>query len=269
MKTKGMKTVKLSELKENLFIRKELNQDHVLYLAELIENGVEMKDFIETTEDFQIVDGRHRKEAYELNKIDEIKVRILEFENEAEMIAYAYKANTGGSLPPSPEDTEHTIILLLGCSETKKRIGELLGLPIGMARRYINVVQSKTARAKLLRAKEAVTDGGLTVAKSAEQYDVDIDKLKEELLGHRQKCHKEGIAEIQRNLTKTHSSLSHKNAASIRRLLEQHEDGDVTERQVRNIFSHIEQLQKRSARAVKDWKQRFESMNNKANTVGV
>lgn len=125
-----------------------------------------------------VVEGRHRKEAYELNNVAEIKVKVLEFDDEAEMIAYAYKANTGGSLPPTPQDTEHTIMLLLEHGETMKRIGELLGLPAGMARKYISSVKSKTSRQKLMKAAAAVTDGGLTVAKAAEQYEVDADALR-------------------------------------------------------------------------------------------
>lgn len=124
-----------------------------------------------------VVEGRHRKEAYELNNVAEIKVKVLEFDDEAEMIAYAYKANTGGSLPPTPQDTEHTIMLLLEHGETMKRIGELLGLPAGMARKYISSVKSKISRQKLMKAAAAITDGGLTVAKAAEHREAASSNL--------------------------------------------------------------------------------------------
>ena len=130
-----------------------------------------------------------------------------------------------------------------------------------MARRYVNDTQSKMSRAKLLRAAGAVTDGGLTVAKAAEQYEVDIEKLKETLSGHRKK-HKRGIVEIQRGLTTTYKSNGLKNAALIRSLLEKYEDGDVTERQVREIFEHIDSLQKRAIRSFGDWKKRFDALNS-------
>lgn len=262
MKAKGTKVVKLTDIQTNLFVRKALNQDHVLYLAELIENNVEMKDLIEVTEDFQLVEGRHRKEAYELNGVKEVKVKILEFEDDGEMIAYAYKANTGGSLPPSPQDTEHTVMLLLGRGETRKHISELLCLPLEMTRRYVKEVQSKAVRAKIAQAAAAVTEGGLTVLKAAEHYSVDLDRLKDKLSGGKRGPHKRGVEEIQCGLTRTYKSLSSKNAALIRSLLEKYEDGDVTEQQMRDIFAHIEQLQKRSIRAIGDWKQRFASTNN-------
>ncbi|MGD0328141.1 MAG: ParB N-terminal domain-containing protein [Minisyncoccia bacterium] len=255
-------TVKIKDLKTNLFVRKTLNQDHALFLAELILNGIKL-DPIKITPEYEIIDGRHRIEAYELNNISEIEAEVVDIHNETELIAAAFKANLGGSLPPTQQDTEHTIMLLLERGEAKKRIGELLCLPHGMARRYINEVQSKVSRAKLLRAKEAVTDGGLTVAKAAEIHGVEHESLKKELSGRR-KSAVGGIAEIQRNLTKTHTSLSHKNGALIRNLLEKYEEHDVTERQVRNIFAHIDQLQKRAAHAVNDWKNRFDAMTKAA-----
>ena len=102
----------------------------------------------------------------------------------------------------------------------------------------------------------------LTVSKAAEQYAVDVNKLKETLSGTRRK-HKQGIVEIQRSISQNHRSLSHKNAVLVRNLLDKFEDGDVSEKQVCSIFTHIEQLQKRSNRNVLDWKKRFESMNVK------
>ncbi len=258
--TTKTKLVQLADLKTNLFVRKEIDQDRVLYFAELIENGQTLPP-IKITRDNRVVDGRHRIEAHVLNDLKGIRVEVVDIDDEIELIAEAYKANVGGALPPTPQDTEHTVMLLLERGESKKRIGELLGFPPGMARRYVNDTQSKMSRAKLLRAAGAVTDGGLTVAKAAEQYEVDIEKLKETLSGHRKK-HKRGIVEIQRGLTTTYKSNGLKNAALIRSLLEKYEDGDVTERQVREIFEHIDSLQKRAIRSFGDWKKRFDALNS-------
>lgn len=259
MKVKKTESVKIVDLKQNLFVRQTLDQDHVLYLAELIENGVQLPP-INVSDEMVVVDGRHRIEAHELNKLTEVMAQVVTFESETELISEAYKANTGGSKPPTPADTEHTVALLLERGETMKRIGELLALPTGMARRYANEVKSRMNRAKLQAAARAVTDGGLTVAKSAEQYEVDAEKLKEILSGHRRK-HKQGIQELQRTLTSTHKSLSLRNASAVKKILEKYEDGDVTEKQVRDVFKHIEDLQKNAARSMADWKKRFEGMN--------
>lgn len=258
-------TVAIKDLKRNLFVRGALNQDHALYLAELIAAGVKL-DPILVTNELVVVDGRHRIEAYELNIKTTVEAVIVSLATESELIGAAYRANTGGSLPPTIEDTEHTIEQLIENGETIKRIAELLGFPASMARKYVNTVKSKVARQKLMNAVAAVTDGGLTVAKAVEQYGVDAERLKEMMSGHRRK-QKQGVAEMQRILTKTHKSLSLKNAALIRSLLEKLEDGDVSPRQVREIFAHIERLQKQSARAVVEWKRRFTAADGKSTKV--
>lgn len=256
-----IETVALKDLQTNLFVRKALNQEHALYLAELLENGVELPP-IKITQDRVVIDGRHRIEACQVALRKEIEAEIVTVRDETDLIVEAYKANVGGPLPPSRDDTEHTVMMLLERGEPKKKIAELLGLPAGMARRYVNDVQSKASRAKLQRAAAAVTDGGLTVARAAEQYGASVEKLKEMLSGRRRK-HKEGIAEIRRNFTKLYKSVGLKNANAIKRLLEKHEDGDVTEKQARDIFTHIEHLQKESSRKVADWRKRFEAMSGK------
>lgn len=257
MKTK-IETVALKDLRVNMFVRQALNEDHALYLAELVEHGEKLPP-IKITRERVVVDGRHRIEAHTLNNRTEIEAEIVEVGSETELITEAYKANVGGALPPSRQDTEHTVMLLLEHGETKKRIGELLALPPGMARKYVTEVQSRMSRAKLQRAADAVTSGGLTVAKAAEQHSVDLEKLKEFMSGYRRR-HKQGVAEMRRKLTWLYRSVSQKNARLLRSLIEKFEDGDVNERQVREIVVHLANLQKNSARAVADWEKRFVAM---------
>ena len=258
-KEKKVVTVELKALKLNLFVRKALNQDHVLYLAELLENGVDLGP-LKITPNNEIVDGRHRFEALQFLNRTDAQAEIIDVRDEADIIAVAYKANVGGSLPPTQEDTEHTIMLLIGQGLNRKRIGEVLGLPAGMARRYVGDVQSKMARAQLQKAKEAVVDGGLSVAKAAETHGVEVDKLKTFMGGGRRKSKANGVSEMQRKLTRTYKSTSSTNAALLRSLLEKLEDGDVSRAQVTAIFEHVENLQKQSSRAVADWRGRFEAM---------
>jgi ParB-like chromosome segregation protein Spo0J len=263
MRVIGTKLSNLAELSTNLFVRKSLDQDRVLFLAELIESGVKMTEPIEVTATNEVVDGRHRKEAYELNSVKEVEVRVLEFSSRAELIAYAYRANAGGSKPPTSADTEHTIMLLLSMKESIKKIGEALGLPPNLARKYVADVKSRMDRAQLQRAAAAVTDGGLTVTKAAEQYEVDPERLKEILSGKRRKS-KNGIQDLHRGLTTLYKSVSSRNAATLRGLIEKYQDGDVTEKQVREILDHLKDLQRQSTRSVSDWEARFNAMANPA-----
>ncbi len=259
-----MKTVSINDLQKNTFVRRELDQDHVLYLGQLLEGGVKLPPIL-VTDDLQVIDGRHRIEAHELLNLTEIRCEVVEVRDEADLIARAFKANVGGPKPPTPEDVEHTVKLLLARGVAQKDIVRMLRLPPGMARHYVGQVKSKLNRARLLQAASSVTDDGLTVAKAAEKHNVDSDKLREVLSGRRNR-HKPGIAEIQRTLTRQYKSVGLRNANLCKRLMDKLEDGDVTEKQVISIFDHLDSLQKQSARAVADWRKRFDTLRGKEQT---
>lgn len=253
------------DLKVNLFVRQSLNEDHALYLAALIENGVKLPA-IEVarhpaTGEWVIVDGRHRREAYLLNNFKEVEVEVLEVASEAELIALAYRRNTGGALPPSTQDTEHTVALLLEKGETQKKIAEMLNLPPALARKFVQTVQSKLSRARMQRAIAAVADGGLSAAQASEQYKVDLAQLKLAISGKRRKAQPgSGIEELQRRLTRDYMSLGRKNGAMFKTLLEKYEDADVTAAQIESILAHCISLQQRAHRNVSDWSLRFEAL---------
>ncbi len=258
MKVIGTKIIQLADLTESLFVRTSLNHDHVLALAELIESGVKMKTSIEITDKNVMVDGRHRREAYGLNNITEVEAKVLSFDNDAEMIAYAYRSNTGGSLPPSRGDTEHTVRLLLDRKVAKKYIAEVLGLPNEVAMKYVNIVQSKFARQKLLQAAAAVVDDNMTAPKAAEQHGVDLDQLKQLLSGHKKKG-KPCAAQKKAEISKTYRSFAAKQAQAVKWLLEKFDEGDVSESQVKEVIESIEGMQKRWVNSIRDWKARLEA----------
>ena len=250
------KVMQLSELEVNSFVRQELNHEHVQHLAELIKNAVDLPP-PKITIDGQVIDGRHRIDAHEINGIKEIKCEIIDITDETKLISMAYQANQGGSLPPTQKDTDHTIMLLLDRGETIKSIGTLLNLPAGMARKYVKDVKSRMSRAKIQRAANDVINGNLTAAKSAEKHDVNLEQLKEMLSG--KKRSKWGTPQIKSGLAKLSQSLNLRQSNSYRKLIEKYEDGDVTAKQVREVFRHMAKLQRNSAKVLADWTRRFEA----------
>lgn len=247
-----------SEIKENLFVRTQLNPDHVLYLAGLIENGVKLPP-IKITREGVIIDGRHRFDAY--NYITkppaELECEVVEVEDEADMISKAYLANVGGSLPPTTNDTEHTIKLLLERNEPQKNIAALLGLPLSLAKKYVQNVSSKISRQKMQHAMAAVGEENMTIAQAAEKFGVDFEKLKNVVTGRRRKS-KKGLADLQSEVTRIFKSKNSKTAAILKKLSEMFEDGDVTPKDVDEILEHIQNLNGRAGRIVEDWKNRFQ-----------
>lgn len=250
---------KISDLQVNLFVRQSLDQDRVFYLAQLIENGTELAP-IQVQDDGVVIDGRHRKEAYELLNRTEIMCEIVPTMTRTEQIAAAYRANTGNALPPTQADTEHTIGLLLDAKQSVKHIAMMLQMPVGMARRYVHTVQSKKTRQRLVQAAHAVTDSDMTVAQAVAHFEVDKVKLQEMLSGRRKK-QKAGYSELQRTITKQYRSLGMKNAALFRSLSAKFSDADITAAQVLDIIEHLESAQRSHVRKLADFRKRFAAVS--------
>jgi hypothetical protein len=240
-----------------LFVREALNPDHALILAELIRGGVKLPP-IKVTPDLTVIDGRHRIEGCTLNDITEVECEVVEVAGEVELIAAAYQANLGGSLPPTSQDTEHVVTLLLERGESHKNIAGLLRLPINLVRKYIKSVQSRMARAKMQKALTAVAEEGLTVPKAAEKYAIDEEQLREHVSGKRRK-RRQGVAEIKGNLSTAFKSFGLKNAHLLRSITEKFDDGDMTQAQVEEVYDHLEHLQGQSARSLRDSRKRFDA----------
>jgi bifunctional DNA-binding transcriptional regulator/antitoxin component of YhaV-PrlF toxin-antitoxin module len=131
-----------------------------------------------------------------------------------------------------------------------------------VTRTYIKNIQSKSARAKLVKAADAVTNGGLTVPKAAEQHGVPIHKLKG-MLGEKSPDSK-GVPMIKRRISFQFKSLSSKNGAIMKDLQNKLEDGDVTEAQVFSVIKHIEHHQSQGVNTISNWRQRFEAKAKEA-----
>jgi len=254
--------VKIADLKLTLFVRAALDQDRALQFADQMEHGKKFPP-ITITKDLVVVDGRHRLEAHEVLMRTEIEATIVEVTDETDLITKAFQANLGGSLPPTQDDIEHTIMLLLDRNVPIKQIGERLNLPATLAKRYIGEVRSKAARAQMQKAADSITESGLNIPQAAEKFGVDPAKLKEMISGRHRK-HKNGVAEIQRGLTSSYKSIGIKNASLLRSLISKYGDGEVSEKQMNDIFDHLNQLQKRSARVIDDWRKRFQAASSES-----
>jgi len=257
MKTK---MVALKDLKLNLFVRECLNQDHALHLAALLENGVKLPP-IKVNPDLIVIDGRHRIEAHDVLSRKQIEVEVVDITDETKLIAEAYKANIGGSLLPTKEDTEHTVTLLVERGESIRTIAEMLALPPGITRSYVAGVKSIIARRNLQRAAESVTNGVHTTIQAAEKYKVDLDTLKEKMDGRRHPP-KHGVPELKRQISKLYRSTAQKNAGVFKGLLHKYQDAVITEQQVTVLIKHVEGLQDNQSRTLLKWKQRFEALIN-------
>lgn len=254
-------TVLLADITTDFYVRKQLDADWALQLALMVENGVDF-DAIYITRDKKAIDGRHRIEAHEIAGKTEIKARYVDADNDAELIAFALKCNIGSGKPASKEDIEHTMQILLDRGVPKRELAATLSmLPEKVVKTYLKDLEARHNRAKLAKAAAAIVDGGLSLGKAAEQYNVDEGELKSLISGRtRRKTAKNGVEEMKRTFSKTYQGQGNRTAKSISRLLEMYADGDVTHKQVLELFNHVDRLLKKGTRAIDNHRKRFEAM---------
>jgi len=262
----------LEKIKVNMFVRQELDYKHVESLKTLIEAEVPMANMQcvrEASGDIILFDGRHRKEAYyKAGYVHNIRIDIVSVGDgsEKDFIAAAYAANAGGSKPPTPADTEHTIELLVERDQSVQQIADALNLPSGLIRNYVTEIKSRLNHAKLQRAANAVVNGKFNVPDAATEFKVNQGALKKLLQGKTRKK-KEGLDGMMSAITKGYKSALMRNHKYIKSLTQAFEDGDVEEKHVLRIFNHIEQKHKDGLRNLDEWRQRFAVKTKEASKI--
>lgn len=249
--------VSIESLQKTFYVRKQLNQDHVLHLAELYDNGVELPP-IQATKTGIIIDGRHRVEALDMLGRKGVDVQYVEELDEAELIFRAMRANVGGSLPPNSADINYTIRQLLELNVTITKIADQLPFPASLVRRHITNVKTQLRREKQIKAVRDVTDKGMTVIEAANQYGVDPAAVKDIITGNRRK--RASVAELKSGLTSAYRGRSRALANVFVSMRTKYENGELPASKVDEVFDHAESLHKQAAKTMKDWRDRFAAL---------
>lgn len=247
---------RITDLKTNSFVRTCLNEDRFLGLSLLIDSGVEL-DPIEITADGRVIDGRHRIEAHLLSHKSDIRCEAVDLKDETEIIARAYKANCGGALPPTRADTEHTIRQLIERGVQHRKVAEALDLPYQMVRTFLKEIDRKITHNKILLAAAAMSSQDMSPSVAARTFGVDLQKLKDFLRIGQQRAKKNAAFEPRRDLTKLFKSRGASQAGILKKVMEAHDDGTFTARQVEETLDHIEGSIKQMSRSVAEWRARF------------
>ncbi len=250
------------KLVSNFDVRARLDDDRVLFFAQLYEAGVEVEPLIITEED-HIIDGRHRREGALLADMKAIEVKITHETDRVKLIGEAFRRNYGGPLPPTHEDIEHTVSVLLGMKVGQNDIIEILSLPRKIVRRLIADVISKDIQARKRRAVHAVLEGGLTVPKAAEQFGLDEKVLRQNLGGEKRKKSQMGLGELKSRLSREQLSQSKKNGELIKRSIDNYKDGEATESFVGEVIDHLLRLNSQARGRLEDWMKRFNAARGK------
>lgn len=250
--------VQIEELDLNLFVRAKIDEDWMFQIALGYEAKEPIPPIVLASDGKRVVDGRHRIAARQYLGLKDINATVRpDLVKEEDIVAAAFRANRGGSKPPTAADIEHTIEILIEDGVGVRRIGELLELASTESKTYIKAVQSRLARQRLQKALDAVSEGGMTLAQAAEQFGIPREKLKEAVQPGKKSAAKEGLSDFKRRLTRVYKSYSSTSWRLLEDVIEKYEDGILSANKVREVFKHLEAQQKRAGRMLANYTARF------------
>jgi len=259
-------TVALTDLKETFYVRTAIDHEHVSYLKGLVQTGVDLPRIRVNVDTMEIVDGRHRKAAFEEIGFVDVECDAQKYASRAEMIADALKSNVGGSLPPSPADINHTMELMLSDGMKRKEIIVLIskrvGFPAKLVQKHLDDVQSNLCKVRMRRAISAVVDGGAKVEEAAVAFNVKPEALKQQLLASLDGAEvgkKSDIRQLNAYLGSKITSLNMSFSQSLNRFTRDLRDGLVTNAEAVEVANKLEKLAKRCEKVLLDWANRLKT----------
>lgn len=258
-------TISVSAISEDFYIRKALDEDHVIQLSLLYENGVKLPPVLVSESGNRLIDGRHRLAALRL--LDKKTVDV-EWTNENELgplLVLGLQANIGGALPPTNSDIVNAMKQMLetGMQHSVVQKHFAATWPPAVTRKYLNDARWAINRDRITSAKAAILEKNMTVAEAAALFGVKMDTLKDAIQG-KKGIRKSNAATFKASLTTIFKSRGTAMGALIRKVQALYEDGDISWNAVSDLLEHCETANKSSSRTIEDWRRRFEAMAKKA-----
>lgn len=264
---------KLVDLKEAFYVRLTLNQDRVEFFKGLIKAGQKLESLI-VSDDGDLIDGRQRKAAYLELGISESECEIRHYNSLAEKIVAALRANEGGPLPPTPADLRHTLQILLEAKISRRTIIEQLtqntGFPARLLQGYLDEVQHYLADVRVKKAVEAVVNQGKTALEAAEEFNVKLETLQENL-GGKKKIRKGNAAakHVKSMVGQHYRSLVYSGGQLVSKLSKDLQDTVVTPEEVLEVVKYLRNIKRRFDHSVEDWIQRLEAHSSSTEKAAV
>lgn len=247
----------INQLNVAFYVRLKRNEDRVEQLADLIKNGTILDPIVVTEKTKQIVDGRHRLAAYERLEIKRIDCKLVPEMSETQLIAAAFEANCGGSLPPTNDDINHVIGLMLDKGVPITQICKTLPFPPGLVRTHVKNVSSAKNKQKLRFAVNDVADNDISIPAAAKKFGVDEKALRNEVRGKKPKGPTGTAGEMTGHLTSIGRSTSQKIAKVMMKLQELIETGEISKSQAETVIAELKKQAKNDVRKAADWEKRL------------
>jgi hypothetical protein len=258
----------IKDVKETFFVRAELDSDRVDFFVKLLTAGEKLpplKITKRTTElqDGELIDGRHRKAAYERMQRTQVPVLVdPSVLTREQAILAAFAANVGGAQPPKDRDYSHTVLILLKSGlrpgHVARKLHEATRIPLAIFKRYVDNVQSTLAKQRMNQARAAIADKGLSVKEAAQEFDVDPVKLRAELRGKKKKETISALSEFKSGITARFKAFSAVNGKLPGKLRDLHDSGEMKTAEVEAVLQHYGMKLQDLSLQYRNWLVRFE-----------
>lgn len=252
--------VPMHEISVDFYVRQSLSEDRVAVLTELVKSGNELPPIILNDKN-QIIDGRHRYNAYRAAGKSTIKAEIRKDMLRGEQILEALTSNMGGSLPPTQADMRLAIQNMLAAGLRQGAIVAGISLlPASTVKRYIKEAQSSMVKQKLRLAVDAVAND-MTIPAAAAKFSVSIESLKLEITGKKRKDKEEYMAlpKIKAGISNRNTTYSHQQAKMFQGIMQAFTDGDMPFKEAMDAVDHAEKVVLGQVQNIAGWRMRFEA----------
>lgn len=250
--------VPIHQLRVKSFVRQKLNEEHAIQLAGLYEAGKELPP-LKITEDYEVLDGRHRLEAAKLAGMKEISCEFIGKMKKQEMIIYAFAQNVGGALPPTREDINFTIEGLLEKGMGPSAIIKSFDFwPSEVVRKYVKQAQDNISSRRMRAAVKAVSEGNMRVSDAAHQFSIDPEKLKDAIAGKKKNKQDVGVNALKGQITSQFRGHVQMTSKRFERLLIAARDGEIPSSVVDQTFNNTVAAIQRERQLVEQWWNRWE-----------
>lgn len=256
-------TVPIDSIIADTFVRVRVDDEHVLHLACLYEGGTKLPPIKVLRAGSRLIDGRHRLKALKMLEKTTVEVEWVEEADTANMLVQALQANIGGSLPPSNTDIVYAMQQMMEAGMVNSAIAKQFSSywPPSVIRKFINDAASALYKTRMVRAKAAVIDDGMTLTEAAQANGVKVDQLKNHLGG--KKTRKTAVGDINGQISKAFKSRGQQVAGVLKNVQQKFDDGDLSWNAIDHILAHCEKAHKSHGISLRDWRTRFEAKAGK------
>jgi predicted DNA-binding protein (UPF0251 family) len=253
--------VAIAEVKDAFYVRTKIDEDRVLYLRSLLDGGVDLTP-IKLTDDYKIIDGRHRVEAFKKLNRSMIKATIEPDGDLTVLAQKALEANFGGPLPNTREDIRHTISFLVSKGESYKKVLSHLSqiYPAGMIRAIYAEVASNINKRKVQEAIFLISKSNVTLSQAAQMIGISEMAVRNEMDsrdGKVTKNIKRWITEEKIQVVRRYSHLNMCNGKVISKIMESFDSGELGELEINSFFNSLSKVVENQNRVASNWQKRW------------